>query len=180
MAPDLEELHEHAEQGASDARFAPVTVSMAVLAVFVAVVSMMGGRVHADEMLAQTRETDQWAQYQAKVIRERSYEVFLDQLSVFALQSPGHADEIKQKYSKEIDRYHNEMKDISTQATATENEVKVLERKSNWYDIAEVLLDAGLVICSITMLTQKKLYWYLGLASGASGIAIGVAGLFIR
>jgi hypothetical protein len=180
MAPDLEELHEHAEQGASDARFAPVTVSMAVLAVFVAVVSMMGGRIHADEMLAQTRATDQWAQYQAKVIRERSYEVFLDQLSVFAVQSPAHADEVKQKYSKEIDRYHSEMKDISTEATATENEVKILERKSNWYDIAEVLLDAGLVICSITMLTQKKFYWYLGLASGAAGIAIGVAGLFIR
>jgi hypothetical protein len=180
MAPDLEELHEHAEQGASDARFAPVTVSMAVLAVFVAVVSMMGGRVHADEMLAQTRATDQWAQYQAKVIRERSYEVFLDQLSVFSVQSRTQADQIKQKYSKEIARYISESKDIQTQAYATENDVKILEKKSNWYDVAEVLLDAGLVICSITMLTQKKLYWYLGLASGITGVAIGVAGLFIR
>ncbi len=180
MAADLEELHERAEQGASDARFAPVTVSMAVLAVFVAVVSMMGGRIHADEMLAQTRATDQWAQYQAKVIRERSYEVFLDQLSVFAVQSPAHADEVKQKYAKEISRYNGDMKDIQSEAYATEKEVAVLERRSNWYDIAEVLLDAGLVICSITMLTQKKLYWYLGLLSGASGVVIGIIGLFIH
>src|SRR5579862_8008503 len=145
MTADLEDLHERAEQGASDDRLAPVTVSMAILAVFVAMVSLMGGRIHADEMLAQTRATDQWAQYQAKVIRERSYEVFVDQLSVFAVQNPARAEEVKAKYEKEIDRYHGDMKEISAQATETQAEVSVLERRSNWFDVSEVLLEVALV-----------------------------------
>lgn len=180
MAPDIEELHEQAEQGASDRELAPVTVSMAILAVFVALVSLMGGRIHADEMIAQTKATDEWAQYQAKVIRERSYEVFLDQLSVFAVQNPSRAEEVKSKYSKEITRYNSEEKDIQKEASATDSEVNVLGRRSNWFDFADVLLEAGLVICSITMLTRKRAYWYLGVTSGVTGILIAVIGLFIH
>jgi hypothetical protein len=180
MAPDLEQLHDHAEYGAADDRFASVTLSMAILAVLVAVVSLMGGRIHAEEVLAQTKATDQWAQYQAKVIRERSYEVFVDELAVFALQSPSQADEMKAKYAKEIDRYNSETKDIQKQANATEDEVKILERRSNWFDFGEVLLEAGLVICSITLLTKKRTYWYVGLFSGAIGILLALTGLFIR
>lgn len=180
MSLDLEEMHEHAEHGAGDAKLAPVTVSMAILAVLVAMVSLMGGRIHADEMLAQTRATDQWAQYQAKVIRERSYEVLLDQLSVFTVQNPAKADEVKVKYSKEIDRYKGETKDIQTGAYATEADVKTLERRSNWFDISEVLLESGLVICSITLLTQKRFYWYLGLLASGAGALIAAIGLFIH
>jgi hypothetical protein len=180
MSHDLEELHEHAEHGASDERLAPVTVSMAILAVVVAVVALMGARIHADEVLAETRATDQWAEYQAKVIRERSYEVFLDQLTVFTLQSPSQAEQLKAKYSKEIARYTSETKDLQTQATATQDEVSVLERRSNWFDFSEVLLEAGLVVSSITLLTRKRTYWYLGLASAGVGTIIAITGLFIH
>jgi hypothetical protein len=177
---DHEELRERAEQGASDAHLAPVSLSMAILAVFIASVSLMGERIHAEEVLDQTKEADQWAQYQAKVIRERSYEVFLDQLSVFSLQSQSQADAIKTKYQSEITRYTGETKDIQTQADATEATVAVLARRSNWFDFAQVLLESGLVICSITLLTQKRSYWYLGLAAAACGITVAVVGLFIR
>src|SRR5580704_10049196 len=165
---DIEELHERAEQGAADKRLASVTVSMAILAVFVAAVSLMGGRIHANEVLAQSKAADQWSQYQAKVIRERSYEVFLDQLDVFALQDATHAAQVKAKYKSEIDRYNGETKDIQNQATSTETTVAVLDRRSNWFDFADVLLEASLVICSITLLTQKRGYWYFGLLGAAS------------
>jgi hypothetical protein len=160
---DLEELHEQAEHGASNARLAPVTVSMAILAVIVAAVSLMGERIHANEMIC-----------------ERSYQVFLDQLSVFTLQNPAQVQAMKTKYSNEISRYTKETKDIQTQAYATEDLVKVLDRRSNWFDFSAVLLESSLVICSITLLTEKKAYWYLGLLIGASGICVAVAGLFIR
>jgi Domain of unknown function (DUF4337) len=177
---DIEELHERAEQAAGDKRLASVTVSMAILAVFVAAVSLMGERIHANEVLAQSRAADQWAQYQAKVIRERSYEVFLDQLDVFAVQDPSHAAQVKAKYKGEIDRYNGETKDIQTQANSTESTVAILDRRSNWLDFADVLLEASLVICSITLLTQKRGYWYFGLLGAASGIVVAVMGLFIH
>lgn len=180
MAPDIEELHEHAHQGNADARLKPVSASMSILAVLVAVVSLMGARIHADAMLAETRATDQWSQYQAKAIRERSYEVFLDQLTVFAVQDSGRAAEVKAKYSKEITRYTGELKDIQTQATATQNQVDALEHRSNWFDIGEVLLETSLVVCSITILTQKRTYWYLGLAAGGGGFLIAAVGFFVH
>ena len=177
---DIEELRERVRRGATDDQLAPVTVSMAILAVFLAAISLMGERIHADEVLSQTKATDQWAQYQAKVIRERSYEVFLDQLSVFALQNPSQAQQVKAKYQSEIDRYNSETKDIQTQANSTEADVAVLDRRSNWFDFADVLLEASLVICSITLLTQKRGYWYFGLLGAASGVVVAIAGLFVH
>jgi hypothetical protein len=177
---DIEELRERAQRGAADEQLAPVSVSMAILAVFVALISLMGERIHADEVLAQSKATDQWAQYQAKVIRERSYEVFLDQLSVFALQNPSQAQQVKTRYQSEIDRYNSETKDIQTQANSTEADVAVLDRRSNWFDFADVLLEASLVICSITLLTQKRFYWYFGLLGAASGVIVAIAGLLIH
>jgi len=180
MALDIEELHENAQSGGTDERLAPVSVSMAVIAVVVSVVSLMGARIHADEMVAQTQETDQWSQYQAKVIRERSYEVLLDELSVFSLQNVAAASQVKDKYSKEITRYNGEMKDIQNQANTTEVKVATLERRSNWFDFSEVLLESSLVICSITILTMKRFYWFIGLALGGSGVVIAVLGMFVH
>jgi hypothetical protein len=177
---DIEDLRERAEKGAANAQHAPVTVSMAILAVVLAAISLMGERIHADEVLTESKAADQWSQYQAKVIRERSYEVFLDQLSVFALQDPSHAEAVKKKYENEIARYTAETKDIQTQANATEAAVNILDRRSNWFDFADVLLEASLVICSITLLTEKRAYWYLGLLGAASGVVVAFLGLFIR
>ena len=81
MTEDLNELHEHAEHGALEPGLAPVTVTMAIFAVLVAAASLLGHRAHTEELLHQTKSTDQWAYYQAKDIRRRSYELFLDEIS---------------------------------------------------------------------------------------------------
>jgi hypothetical protein len=180
MADELQELRENAEHGAEHSDLALVTISMAILAVLVAATSLMGHRSHTDELLSQTRATDQWAQYQAKSIRERSYEVFLDQLSVFTVQNPSKSEQLKGKYQKEIDRYHDEMKEIQNQANETEADVKLIQRRADRFDLAEVLLESALVICSITLLTRKKVFWAFGLAIAAGGVVIGVTGFLIH
>src|SRR5579863_5407756 len=180
MAEDITELHERAEHGAEHSKQAIVTLTMAVLAVCVAAVSLMGHRSHTEEMLAQTKATDQWAYYQAKVIRERSYEVFLDQLSVFSLQDPAHSQDIKAKYRSEADRYLKESKDIQIEANAKEAEAQIFGRRSDRFDLGEVLLEAALVICSITLLTRKQLFWMVGSVIGIVGISIAATGFFIH
>ena len=40
---------------------------MAVLAVLVATVSLLGHRTHTEEIILQNQVTDQWAYYQAKI-----------------------------------------------------------------------------------------------------------------
>jgi hypothetical protein len=177
---EITELHEHAEHGAQNPKMAGVTLTMAVLAVLVATVSLMGHRIHTDELISQTKVTDQWSFYQAKAIRERSYEVFEDQLSVFTVQSPAKAQEIKAKYDKEIERYKSEMKEIQVEATKLEDEIKVLGRQSNRFDLGEVLLEAALVICSITLLTGKRGFWIFGSAAGLAGVLIALSGFLVH
>jgi hypothetical protein len=180
MPPELTELHEHAEHGSENPKMAAVTITMAVLAVLVATVSLMGQRLHEDALISQTKATDQWSFYQAKAIRERSYEVFEDQLTIFTVQSAAKAEEIKAKYDKEITRYKGEMKDIQAEATKIEADIQVLERQSNRFDLGEVLLEAALVICSITLLTQKRGFWIFGSLAGLTGVVIALTGFVIH
>ena len=179
MAEDFRELEEQAEEAAQH-KLAPVTVTMAILAVLVAAVSLLGHRAHTEEMLNQTRATDHWAYYQAKEIRRRNYELFVDEMSVFALQKSEQADKIKEKYQKEIERYKEEGQDIQAEARKAEEEVAAERRHANYFDLGEVLLEAALVICSITVLTRKRFFWYLGTALGLIGLGIGITGLLVR
>jgi hypothetical protein len=179
MAEDFRELEEQAEEAAQH-KLAPVTVTMAILAVLVAAVSLLGHRAHTEEMLNQTRATDHWAYYQAKEIRRRNYELFVDEMSVFALQKSEQADKVKEKYQKEIERYKEEGQDIQAEARKAEEEVAAERRHANYFDLGEVLLEAALVICSITVLTRKRFFWYLGTALGLIGLGIGITGLLVR
>jgi len=179
MPDELQELQENAEHG-KEGGLASVTVTMAILAVLVAAVSLMGHRSHTEELLLQTKATDQWAYYQAKDIRRRNYELFLDELSVFTLQSTDAVDKLKEKYAKEVERYKDEQKDIQAEAKGAEAEVQTQQRRADRFDLGEVLLEAALVICSITLLTRKKVFWQLGSFLGLVGVAIAAGAFFIH
>jgi len=180
MPDEVEELRENAEHGAQDPSFAPVTLTMCFLAVLVASVTLLGHRAHTEEVLLQTHSADQWAYYQAKEIRRRNYELFLDELSIFSLQDTKQVDAIKEKYAKQVERYSGELKEIEAEARKAENEVKVEQARADRYDLAEVLLEAALVISSITLLTRKKIFWIFGIALSLGGIAVGIAGALVH
>jgi len=180
MSDELSELQENAEHGAHEKTLAPVTITMAILAVIVAAVSLLGHRAHTEELLNQTRSTDQWAYYQAKDIRQHAYEVFLDELSVATVQDATKASALKDKYEKAAQTYEQQEKQIEEQAREAESEVAMFGRKADRFDLGEVLLEAALVICSITLLTKKRIFWMFGLVLGVVGIALGIAGLMVH
>ena len=180
MGEDIMELKEHAEHGSEEHNLAPVTLTMAILAVLVASITLLGHRAHTEEVLLQSRAADQWAYFQAKEVRRRAYEVVIDELSIFSLQNPALAEASKEKYTKEVERYKEETKEIQAEAKKAEDEVKVEERRADRYDLGEVLLEAALVICSITLLTRKKIFWYFGMVLGLAGIVTGIMGWMIH
>jgi hypothetical protein len=180
MPDELQELQEHAEEAAHRASLVPVTITMAILAVLVAAVSLLGHRATTDELLSQTKATDQWAYYQAKDIRLHSYEMLLDELDAFTLQSPTQAEQLKAKYEKEIEKYKSQQAQIESEAQELEDDVKILARRADRFDLAEVLLEAALVICSITLLTHKRIFWLLGTAAALAASVIAASGFLIR
>ena len=80
-------------------------------------------------------------------------------MSVFALQkSRTSLDKLKKNIEKEIERYKEEGQDIQAEAKNVEGEVLAERRHADYFDLGEVLLEAALVICSITLLTRKKIF----------------------
>ena len=180
MPEELSELQENAEAGAHHASLAPVTITMAILAVLVAAVSLMGHRTHTNELLSQTRATDQWAYYEAKDIRLRNYQLFLDELGIFTVQSPAAAAAARDKYQKEADLYRDQQQGIEAQAHQYEADVELFGRRADRYDLGEVLLEMALVICSITLLTTKRIFWMFGCLLGIAGTIAAATGFLLR
>jgi hypothetical protein len=180
MSQEIHEMHEHAQHAKHDPSLVPVTFTMALLAVLVAVVSLLGHRVHTDELLLQSKATDQWAYFQAKNIRRHSYETFLDLLSVTASKDPQLIAKLTEKYRGEVERYRDEQKEIEAEAHHLVQEVDLARREGNRFDLGEVLLEAALVICSITLLTSRRIFWMTGVILGIAGVALALTGFWVH
>jgi hypothetical protein len=173
---ELHELQEHAEHGKHDPSLAPVSLTMAVLAVLVAVVSLLGHRAHTEEIVLQTKSTDQWAFYQAKNIRRHNDEFFMDLTSLTPASDAAAVAKLREKYSQEAERYKDEQKEIENEARKLESEFSVERNRADRFDLAEVFLEIGLVITSITLLSGRRMFWHLGMLLGVIGIVVAVTG----
>jgi hypothetical protein len=177
---ELTELQEHAEHAKEDRRLAPVSVTMAVLAVLVAVVSLLGHRAHTEEVVLQAKSSDQWAYYQAKNIRRHTDELFTDLTSVTPTTDAAQLGKLRDKYSQEASRYKDEQKGIEDQAHEMEGEVATERNRADRFDLAEVFLEVGLVITSITLLSGRRLFWGVGVVLGVIGVLIAATAFLVH
>jgi hypothetical protein len=180
MSEELNELQEHAEHAKDNPALAPVSLTMAILAVLVAVVTLVGHRAHTEEVVLQAKASDQWAFYQAKNIRRHSDELFTDLTSVQATTDAAALAKLRNKYSQEATRYQDDQKEIEDKAHELEAEVVTERHRADRFDLAEVFLEIGLVITSITLLSGRRVFWGLGLGLGAVGIALAVTGFVVH
>jgi hypothetical protein len=173
-ADELQELHEHAEHAHHNPSLAPVSLTMAVLAVLVAVASLLGHRAHTEEVVLQAKSSDQWAYYQAKNIRQHEDELFV------AGNGAGAAAGAREKYAEEAERYKKEKDEIQEKARELERDVGIERARADRYDLAEVFLEIGLVITSITLLSGRRIFWYLGIVLSVVGVAVAVMGAMVH
>jgi|SRR5579862_386906 len=177
---ELNELQEHAEHAKHDPTLAPISVTMAILAVLVAVVTLLGHRAHTEEVVLQAQSSDQWAYYQAKNIRRHVDEFFVDLTSVEATTDAAALAKLRDKYSEEATRYQAEQKEIEEKAHEMEAEVGHERDRADRFDLAEVFLEVGLVITSITLLSGRRIFWYLGILLGVVGIVTAGTAFFVH
>src|SRR6185312_1123231 len=179
-ADELQELQDHAEHAAHDRSMAPVSLTMAILAVMVAVASLLGHRAHTEEVILQNKSTDQWAYYQAKNIRRHTDELFADFASVMSTTDAGKAAQLKEKYQTEANAYRDQQKDIDFEARKLEDETKHERDRADRYDLAEVFLEIGLVVTSITLLSGRRIFWKAGIVLGVVGIMVTASAPLVR
>ena len=172
----------------------PVALSMTILAVLVAVVTVLGHRTHTEAILNQTRAAveqnraaDDWAYYQAKKISSNDTLQTEHLLSVLAILDKNRAKEIEkgdadhqEKWTAEQKEWEEKAREEEKQVSESEKKVEEAEARANRFDLGEVLLEIGLVVTSITLLTRKRAYWYLGMVFSVIGIVATASGLLLR
>jgi Domain of unknown function (DUF4337) len=174
--PEVHASHSHEEY-----RYTlPVSLTMSILAVLVAGATLLGHRAHTEELLLQSRATDQWAYYQAKNIRLHEMQGIADLLGALAPQERKETLAVREKYLKEVERYQSDKEDISEKAKELEKERDAVSRRADRFDAGEALLEVGLVICSVTMLTRRREFWLGGIAVAALGVLTAITGFFLH
>ena len=174
------ELPEGGEKHGGNPLTLPVSVTISILAVLVAGVTLLGHRAHTEELLLQSHATDQWAYYQAKNIRLHEVQGIADMLGALAPEDKQKTEALRERYAKEAERYEGEKDDIGDKAREFEKERDLVSRRADRYDGGEALLEVGLVICSITLLTRRRVFWYAGMLVGAVGVVLALTGLFLH
>jgi hypothetical protein len=180
MPEQLEELQEHAERAKENRELAPVSISMAVLAVLVAVASLLGHRAHTEEVVLQAKASDQWAYYQAKNIRQHVDQLFTDLTSVQSTANNSATAKLRDQYAQEASRYKNEQNEVQAKANELEAEVATQRNRADRFDLGEVFLEIGLVITSITLLSGRRLYWAAGVICAVAGVIAAATAFFVR
>jgi hypothetical protein len=179
MSDELQELKEHAEAAEHDPSLAPVSLTMAILAVLVASISLLGHRAHTEEVLLQNEITDQWAFYQAKSIRRHTDELFADLTSIIAAKDAELMAKLHEKYAAEAERYKDEGKELEAKGHELEAEKEHERKRADRFDLGEAILEIALVVTSITLLSGRKVFWFAGIFFGIAGFALGITGLLI-
>jgi len=179
-ANEAHELQEHAEHGAHESTLRPVAFTMSVLAVLVAVTTVLGHRTHTEAVLDQNKATDQWNEYQAHKIRSNDTYLASDLLSVMTVADKTAAEKIAKGYADHQTKWADQTKDDMEKAEALETKVEQAEARANRFDLAEALLEIGLVITSVTLLTHSRIYWYFGMIFALGGIASALSALFLK
>lgn len=177
---ELQELKEAAEHGLHEQRLAPVSLTMAILAVFVAAVSVLGHRAHTEEIIFQNRVTDTWAYYQAKNTQRQTNELFLDLLKISEFKDNKTAEALKSKYQDAIGAFAGKQEEIKAEARKLEKEMDVERRRADRFDFSESFLEVALVVTSITLLTRRRIFWAAGFVAAAIGLVVAVTGLTLH
>jgi Domain of unknown function (DUF4337) len=158
----------------------PVAVTLSILAVLVAIATLFGHRAATEELYLQTKATDQWSFYQAKNMRLHAMQSVADLLDTLEPVQKEKAETVREKYLQEAERYRQEMDGIGEQAKEFEKERELVGRREDRFDASEVVLEIALIICSLTLLTRKKFFWYSGIALGVVGLGVMISGFLLR
>jgi hypothetical protein len=176
----LDKAKEAAEEGKERKHLAPVSITIATLAVFVAIVSLLGHRAHTEEILMQNKATDTWAYYQAKGVRAKNLEALDELLAAMDGKNAEKAKQADEHFKADAAGYKDDQKKLFDKGKEFESKLEEESRRADFYDLAEVFLEVALVVTSITLLTGNRRYWHLGMALACVGIVIAVRGFLVH
>jgi ABC-type amino acid transport substrate-binding protein len=179
MPLDAHEHLEHAEHAAhaNDPFISLVSITIAVLAVAAAVTSSLETFESASAIIAanravllQDQATDQWSLYEAKSVKKNIYSVAADASAARA------ADYLKKAKAEGADQDVAQA-DARKLEGAREEQIKASETHEGRHHrltIGATLLEMGIALSTIAIVTRKRWPWYISATLGAIGAVIAI------
>ena len=180
-ALDAHEHAEHAEHAAHerDPFISRVSLTVAVLAVMAAAAGSLetveGGRAITQEseaVLAQDQSTDAWNEYQADSLKRHMYEIAADADSPKA--AAYRADIAQQRTAQ--DKARADALAAQKDRDARRAESATHEERHHWLTGAATLIEIGIALSTVAIITKRQVFWLAALGLGAAGMVLfGIA-----
>ncbi len=161
------------------------------LAMCLAIASLGGNNASKESMANNILAANAYAFYQAKSIRQTDYKIAADDIQVQLANeklTPAAKALLEKKladYQKNIQRYESEpetgdgKKELMQKAKEYEHERDIALRQDPWFDYAEALLQIGIVLTSVAILTGAQVLFWVPCVLGLMGIFSTINGFVL-
>ena len=165
------DVYEHTRQAhQSGERSIGLTIS--VVAVLLAVSTMLDNRANTAKVVLETKTADWWAYSHSN---DTNSKIFAANARLAASSSGGNKD-LAEEFAKESEQQKKNFAEAQQMAQELERQSAVYVRKANYFEIAELFLQTSIVLCSVALLTTLRLFWKLSFLS-TFGTGLVISGL---
>ena len=166
-----EHIHHHAEHSEGKKWVLGVALSSAIFAALAAVASLQAGHHVNEALICQLQASDQWALYQAKGIKSGVLSDKLEVLAALGKPAPP-AEKSPDKYKQEQDEIERKAKELEAERIVhLEHHVKLAT--------AVTMFQICIAVSAISVLTQRRTFWWVSLVFGGIGVYFLLVGLFV-
>lgn len=162
-----------------------IGIFIAVLAVLMAIVSALAKAEANKVIVKEVQASNGYAWYQSK--RQRGYmnELEIHRINFELAGNPNDAqrqslEQTRTKLAAKNAEYETENKDIQAKAEADKKLAESAAHRHHWFEYSEILLHIAVVLSSLTLLTEQKLFFRLGVAATTGGLVLAILAWFVH
>jgi Domain of unknown function (DUF4337) len=170
------EIH-HEIEGELDPPGQRVGVQAAIVAVVLAIVTILSHRAHTDAVLIKAAANDTWQRYQSTRVKLHGIEVGEDLVAILARNARSEA--MLGEYAQAKTKYEKQSEELQKQARDVEIAGKRVERRALRFDLGEGLLEIGLVLTSLFFIARRRLFPAVGVVAAITGAVLATTGLLV-
>jgi hypothetical protein len=167
-------------------------IAIAFLAMCLAITSLGGSNAAKEAFNNNILASNFYSFFQAKNVRQTSYQLAADELELAWLRNPALPDDARKAVQDKLNAYRETVKRYESEPDTREGKRELLERarqheqlrdhalkQDPYFDYAEALLQIAIVLVSVAIVADILWLSYLGGAVGFLGILLSINGFLL-